>query len=248
MAKWAEPELTGRSVEQDALGGLDAQVDKSLWVKQGRLDHFPELLNLFLAAADVGVGHIGLLLDLHHGHGRVDFGREGNMDLVLVAVHAYAHTFFDIRGGDLIGQVDDKFCKLLDVDDVLGVVRVRVDDLCAPGHLKGLLALERLLVGGQVPKSGRTQPGVGLFDAGQLVDALGDLRDVLLHGLERLGVRSLTVGLEQLDVALVQSLEVLLLLILVVVLDATHVRAQVILAHDENVNKRIRKEVLLARF
>lgn len=74
-------------------------------------------------------------------------------------------TLLDVGGRDLVGEVDDELCELLDVDDVLGVVRVRVDDLCAPGDLKRLLALQGLLVGGQVPKGGVAKASVGLLDA-----------------------------------------------------------------------------------
>lgn len=56
-------------------------------MQQGGLDDLPELLNLLLAAAHVRVGHVGLLLHLHHGHCGVDLGRQGDVDLVLVAVH-----------------------------------------------------------------------------------------------------------------------------------------------------------------
>ena len=46
-----------------------------------------EAQHLLLAAADVGVGHVRLLLHSHHGDRRVDLGRQRDLDLVLVAVN-----------------------------------------------------------------------------------------------------------------------------------------------------------------
>ena len=40
----------------------------------------------------------------------------------------------------LVAQLDDELGKLLHVDDVLRVVRIRVDDLCASRHLERLCA------------------------------------------------------------------------------------------------------------
>ena len=55
----------------------------------------------YLAATHVRVGDVRLFLHGHHGHRRVNFGRERNVDLVLSAVNAYAHSLFNIRRGDL---------------------------------------------------------------------------------------------------------------------------------------------------
>ena len=44
--------------------------------------------HLLLAAANVGVGDVGLLLHSHHRHRGINLGRQRDLDLVLVAVHA----------------------------------------------------------------------------------------------------------------------------------------------------------------
>jgi len=56
--------------------------------EEGRLDDLAQLVDLLLAAADVLVRHVGLVLDLHHGDGRVDLGRQRDHDLVVGAVDA----------------------------------------------------------------------------------------------------------------------------------------------------------------
>merc|ERR1719319_1024510 len=221
----------GGAVEQHALGRLDSEVDEPLRVEEGGLHHLPELLYLLLAAADVTVRHVRLLLHLHHGDGGVDLRREGDVDLVLVPVHADPHTLLDIRGRHRVGEVHHELGELLHVDDVLGVVAVGVDDLGAASYLERLLGLEALLVGGEVPEGRRRQAGVRLLDPRQLVDPLGDLRDVGFHGLECFSVLALSVALEQRDVLLVQSLDLLLLLLALLGLHLPHVVAQVILPH-----------------
>lgn len=67
--------------------------------------------------------------------------------LIFVSVYANAHAFLDICGCYLLGQIDDKFGKLLDVDDVLGIFRVRIDDFGASSNLEGLLRLKSLFIG-----------------------------------------------------------------------------------------------------
>ncbi len=60
----------GLAVQDDALGGLDADVLVQLRVGQGQLDGLLDLLDLVLEPADVGVGFQRRLLDLHDGdHG-----------------------------------------------------------------------------------------------------------------------------------------------------------------------------------
>ena len=132
----------------------------------------------------------------------------------------------------LVGEINDELGELLDIDDVLRVVRVGVDDLCAPGHLQRLLGLQRLLVGGEVPQRWWGETRVGLLDAGELVHALRDIGDVRFDGLQGAGVLPLPVRLEQFDVALVQGLELLLLLFLVALGGgAPHVLPEVVLSH-----------------
>jgi hypothetical protein len=80
------PSITWRSVAEDALGRVDAQLHKLLGVQHGHLHHLLHPLNLLLAAANVVVRHVGLLLDSHHRHGGVDLRRERDLYLVLVPV------------------------------------------------------------------------------------------------------------------------------------------------------------------
>ncbi len=81
---------TWRAVAEDALGRVDAERDKALRVQHGQLHHLAHALDLLLAAADVGVGDVRLLLHRHHRDARVDLGRQRDLDLVLVAVHPAA--------------------------------------------------------------------------------------------------------------------------------------------------------------
>lgn len=120
------------------------KINRALWnfrlvrtyVQQGSFNDFAELFDLLFAAADVAVRHVGLLLDLHHRDGGVDLGREGDVDLVLVAVHANAHAFLNVRRGHGIGEIHHKLGKLLHIDDVLGVIGICIDDLGATGNLQ----------------------------------------------------------------------------------------------------------------
>ena len=50
-----------------------------------------------------------------------------------------SHAFLDVSRCDLITEINDKFGKLLDVDDVLGIVSVSIDDLCTACYLQWLL-------------------------------------------------------------------------------------------------------------
>ena len=139
-----------RSVEQHALGRVDAELDKALGVQQRQLDHLAQLFELLLLAADVGVRAVGLLFDLHHGDRRVDLGRQRNLDLVLLPLDADAHALLDVGRRHLVANVDHVLAVLLERDHVLGVLGVGVDNRGAARHLQRLLA-QRLLVGHQVP-------------------------------------------------------------------------------------------------
>ena len=55
--------------------------------KQWQLYNLPKFLNLLFAPADIRVGHVWLLLDLHHGYRGIDLWREGNLDLILIAIN-----------------------------------------------------------------------------------------------------------------------------------------------------------------
>ena len=66
--------------------------------------YLTQFVNLFLAASDIAVRYVRLLLDLHHRHGRVDLWRERDVNLVLVAVHADTHAFLYVRRSNLRQQ------------------------------------------------------------------------------------------------------------------------------------------------
>lgn len=51
------------------------------------------------------------------------------------------HSLLDVGWGDLIAQIHHELCKLLDVNDVLWVLRVGIDDLGAPGTVKNITFL-----------------------------------------------------------------------------------------------------------
>lgn len=173
-------------------------------MKQRSLNDFSKLLDLFLASTDVGVRDVRLVLDLHHRDCRVDFRRQRNMDLVLVAVDADSHAFFDIGRCHRVGQIDDKLGELLHVDDVFGIICVGVDNLCATSDLQGLFILEGLLVGREIPQCRRCQTSVALLDASQFVDLLDGFLDVFLDSLDAFVVLALAIGLQQLNIALVE--------------------------------------------
>lgn len=78
---------TWRPIAEDSLGRVDAQLHKLLRVEHGQLHHLAHLLDLLLAAADVRVGHVWLLLHCHHGHRGIDLRRQRDLDLVLISVH-----------------------------------------------------------------------------------------------------------------------------------------------------------------
>ncbi len=59
---------------------------------------------------------------LHHRDGWIDLGRQGNVNLIFVPIDADPHSFFDISGGNLISQVDNKLGKLFHIDYVLWVI------------------------------------------------------------------------------------------------------------------------------
>ena len=87
------PDLRGRltgsrgPITQHTLGWVNSQGYKLLRVEHGQLHHLPHLVNLFLAATNVTVGHIWLLLHSHHGDTGVNFRWQRNLNLVLCAVH-----------------------------------------------------------------------------------------------------------------------------------------------------------------
>ena len=66
---------------------------------------------------------------------KIQQGRFFVLDYLLVPVHPHPHAFLDVCWGDAVGKIHDKLGELLHIDDVLGIIRVGVDDLCASRDL-----------------------------------------------------------------------------------------------------------------
>ena len=111
---------------------------------------------------------------------KIQQGRFFVLDYLLVPVHPDPHAFLDVCWGDAVGKIHHKLGELLHIDDVLGIIRVGVDDLCASrdlatdrlnlhrrsiqfSHLQRLLRLEALLVSCEIPQGGRGESSVGLL-------------------------------------------------------------------------------------
>lgn len=61
-------------------------------MKQWCLDDFAQLLDLLFASTNITVGHIGFVLDLHHGDSWIDLGRQRDVNLVFVAINTEHNT------------------------------------------------------------------------------------------------------------------------------------------------------------
>lgn len=128
--------LSGCKFERVIKDTFEAGEQIRTYVKQRSFHDFSEFFNLFFTSTDITVCNIGFLFDLHHGDSRVDFGRKRDVNLVLVPVDSYSHSFFNVCGCYRVSQVYNKLGKLLDIDDVLGIIRVCIDDLGASGNLE----------------------------------------------------------------------------------------------------------------
>ena len=106
-----------------------------------------KFFNLFLAPSHIWVGDVWLLFNLHHGDRGVNLRWEWDVDLVLVAVDAHTHSLLDVGRRNLLVQIYHEFGKLLHVDDVLGVFRVGIDDLGAPGKPRNALIFPQFITG-----------------------------------------------------------------------------------------------------
>eukprot|EP00760_Papus_ankaliazontas_P001924 PhM_4_TR10737/c0_g1_i1/m.81868 len=198
-----------RSVQEHTFWGVNAEGFEALRLRQRQLDNLADLLDLVLGAANVCVCHVGLLLDLHHRDARVDLRGEGNLNLVLLALDAHAHALFNISGADLVAERNNVLRILTDVDKVLGLVRIRVDNLCAARNLQTVL-LSELLITHQVPVVRSRQAEVHFLDAGLLVQFFNLLLDELFKLLDLFRVRTATVCLQQSNVILVEGYDGLL--------------------------------------
>ena len=88
-------------------------------MKEGRLEHLPELLHGVLRPPHVVVRDVRLVLHGHQRHRGIDLGGERYLYGVLRPVDAHAHPLLDVRGSDLLSQAHDELGDLLHVDNVL---------------------------------------------------------------------------------------------------------------------------------
>ena len=103
---------SGRTDQQDALGGLDADLLIEFGPEERVLDGLPELHHLVLQASDVVVGDVGLVddlgtrhdgihgrgQDLHEGQGLLVEGDPGSGDEV-VGRNVFGHGHDEVRAG-----------------------------------------------------------------------------------------------------------------------------------------------------
>ncbi len=124
---------------------------------------------MVLAAANVAVGYIGFVLDSHHSYGGIDFRRQGEKDFIFVPVDTVAvsscacygggqglpnaHALFNICRTDTLTEFDDELGDLLDVNDILALVRVLfiLNDFGTPSDLEGMVFLHSLPVCCNIP-------------------------------------------------------------------------------------------------
>jgi len=49
-----------------------------------------------------------------------------------------SHAFLDVGRSNLVAEINHELGELFDIDDVLGIICVRVDDLCTASYLERL--------------------------------------------------------------------------------------------------------------
>ena len=74
----------------------------------------------------------------------------------------YPHALLNIRRTNSLSQVDDELGDLLDVDEVLALVRILLilDDLGTSCHLQRLFLLHALSIGCNIPEMRRGETSV----------------------------------------------------------------------------------------
>ncbi len=176
----------GRTVQEDAGGRVDTGFLELLRVDEWLLDGLTDFFHLLLQPADIGVGDVGRLVDLHRLGTGVRLGGEGGLDGEGVV------------DSDAVAGLNPVSGPGRDLRKHLLVVAVLLDD--------GLsLAVVDLLDGGNVQR-GRLQRLVLAFDA---VDFLFQLAPTSVGGVELLG--EFAVNIENIAVMILQSLQPLLL-------------------------------------
>ena len=82
------------------------------------------------------------------------------MNEIFSAIDTDPHPLFNVSGRDVLAEPNDELSNLLDINDILSVVSVWVDYLCASRNLKGLFLLHDLLVLGQIPLARLSKAGI----------------------------------------------------------------------------------------
>mmetsp|Transcript_29818 Transcript_29818/g.62726 ORF Transcript_29818/g.62726 Transcript_29818/m.62726 type:complete len:254 (+) Transcript_29818:459-1220(+) len=108
-----------RPVEQHSLWRLNPQCHKPLWMKQRRLKHLPQFFQCIFCSAYVVIRDIWFVFHGHEAHGRINLGRQRNLNRIFRSVHTHTHALFNIRRGHLLSQSHHKFGNLFHVDNVL---------------------------------------------------------------------------------------------------------------------------------
>jgi hypothetical protein len=84
---------TGGPVEEDSLGGFDADADKEFGVFEGEFDDFAELTDLFGETADAGEGDLAGVFERHVEDEGVNFAGEHSHDRQRRHVKGYASQY-----------------------------------------------------------------------------------------------------------------------------------------------------------
>ena len=67
--------------------------------------------------------------------------------------------------------------------------------------------MEGLLIGSQIPKSWRSKTCIALFNSREFIYLLDGLLDIIVDLFDALVVLSLSIGLQQLDITLIEICE-----------------------------------------
>mmetsp|Transcript_22492 Transcript_22492/g.27754 ORF Transcript_22492/g.27754 Transcript_22492/m.27754 type:complete len:227 (-) Transcript_22492:27-707(-) len=192
-------------------------------MKERHLNDFSDLFNLVLAATQIVVSDIWLVLDRHHGDSGVNLGGQGQHDLdlgvnLVDATAANSHTLLDISRSQILAQSHHVLAVVLESDDILGFGGAWVQDLRQATHLQRWALLLHLPVAFNVPLSWEGETGIRLLDALHFDNFLVKSLDLILDLLEGLRVGPLAVTLEEQDVALAKGVALVVLHLVLLVL------------------------------
>merc|ERR1719465_90788 len=97
-------------------------------MKQWHLYDLSNLINLLFAASQISIGHIWLLFNLHHRDSWINLWRQWQLNLKLGAnltgsLRTNSHTLFNISWCQLLIETDHVFAHVLQMNDILGIIR-----------------------------------------------------------------------------------------------------------------------------